>query len=83
VTLSALALCLWWLCYDFDSGPFTKVACFDPVKGGGEWYGRALPVPLVDVWLQGPFDLEILATRNSLLISLNLAQKVSKSAKEK
>jgi hypothetical protein len=58
-----------------------KVACFDlakAVEGGMEWrYGRALPVPLVarpsDAWLRGPFDLEILATNNSSLITLSLA----------
>jgi hypothetical protein len=32
VTLSTMYLYLWWLCYDFDSGPFTKVAWFDPAR---------------------------------------------------
>jgi hypothetical protein len=45
VTLSTLDLCLWQLCYDFDSGPFTKVASFDLAKavegGTAGWYGRA------------------------------------------
>jgi hypothetical protein len=75
-----------WLCYDFDFGPFTKVAEFDLAKAveGGKagWYAQVLPVPS-DAWLRGLFDLEILATRNSSLISLNLAQKVLKSTKEK
>jgi hypothetical protein len=67
VALSALAICLWRLCCDFDLGPFTKVACFDLAKvvegGTTAWYGRALPVPVVakpfDSWLRGPFDLGI------------------------
>jgi hypothetical protein len=36
-----------------------------------------------DAWLRRLFDLEILATHNSSLISLNFTQKVSKPAKEK
>jgi hypothetical protein len=50
-------------------------------------YERALPVPLLAkasvAWMRGLFDLGILATPKSSLISLNFAQKVSKSAREK
>jgi hypothetical protein len=72
VTLSALALCLRWLSYDFDFGPFTKVPWFDLAKAvegrTAGWHGQALLVPVVarpsGAWLCGLFDLEILATRN-------------------
>jgi hypothetical protein len=91
VNLSPLALCLRQLCYDFDSGPFTNDAGFDLAKavegGTARRYGRALPVLVVArpsySWLRGLIDLGILVTHNFSLISLDLAQKVSKSSKEK
>jgi hypothetical protein len=63
------------------TGPFTKVAYVDlmeaVVAGMAARYGRALPVPLLAkaslAWIRGLFDLGILATRKSSLISLNFA----------
>jgi hypothetical protein len=74
------ALYLWRLCYDFDTGPFTKVTCFDLAKalegGTAGWYGQALPVPLVarpsEACLQDLFDLGLLETRDSSSICLIL-----------
>jgi hypothetical protein len=73
------------------TGPFTKVAWVDPTEavacGMAAQYGLAAPVSVLakasNAWLRGLLDLEILATYKSSLISLNFAQKVSKSAKEK
>jgi hypothetical protein len=91
VTLSPLALCLRQLCYDFDFGPFMNDAGFDPAKavegGTARRYGWALPILVVATpsyaWLRGLIDLGILVTHNFSLISLDLAQKVSKYSKEK
>jgi hypothetical protein len=55
------------------------------------WYGRMVQsgstvtvlAKASRAWLHGLFDLRILATHKSSLISPNLTQKVSKSASEK
>jgi hypothetical protein len=72
-------------------GAFMKVAWLDLTKAatGGTcaWYGWALPLAAPfkasDPCLYGLFDLGKLATRISLLSSLDFAQKVSKSENEK
>jgi hypothetical protein len=58
-----------WLCGILDLGIFVT------------WLRGILDLRILATWLCGILDLGILATHKSSLISLNLAQKVSKSAK--